>query len=71
MTDYGMVNSENESEYLNDKPKYYKQGWLDCKHDRPIRKFTLHNKEEAANKEIYLIGYADCVANLEWQFNFQ
>ena len=32
---------------------------------------TESNKAEAANKEIYLIGYADCVANLEWQFNYQ
>jgi len=71
MTNYGMVNLEDESEYLSDKTKHYKQGWLDCKYDRPMRKFTLHNKEEAANKEIYLIGYSDCVANLEWQFNFQ
>jgi len=71
MKNYGMVSVEDESEYLSDKPKYYKKGWLDCKYDRPIRKFTLHNKEEAANKEIYLIGYSDCVANIEEQFNYQ
>mgnify|MGYP003150196702 FL=1 len=67
MENYGMINLEDESDYLNDKPKYYRLGWQDCRDDRPMRKFTLHNKEDAAQKEIYLIGYSDYIANTDWQ----
>ena len=65
MREYPIITIEEEQDYLSDKPKFYKLGWLDCKNNRPIRKFTLHNKKDAAEIEMYHIGYGDYIANME------
>jgi len=65
MREYPIITIEEEQDYLSDKPKFYKRGWLDCKNNRPIRKFTLHNKKDAAESEMYHIGYGDYIANME------
>ena len=45
MREYPIITIEEEQDYLSDKPKFYILGWLDCKNNRPIIKFTLHNKK--------------------------
>ena len=65
MREYPIITIEEEQDYLSDKPKFYKLGWLDCKNNRPIIKFTLHNKKDAAESEMYHIGYGDYIANME------
>ena len=65
MREYPIITIEEEQDNLSDKPKFYKLGWLDCKNNRPIRKFTLHNKKDAAESEMYHIGYGDYIANME------
>ena len=65
MREYPIITIEEEQDYLSDKPKFYKLGWTDCRNDRPIRKFTLHNKKDAAESEMYHIGYGDYIANME------
>ena len=65
MREYPIITIEEEQDYLSDKPKFYKLGWLDCKNNKPIRKFTLHNKKDAAESEMYHIGYGDYIANME------
>ena len=65
MREYPIITIEEEQDYLSDKPKFYKLGWLDCKNNRPIRKFTLHNKKDAAESEMYHIGYGDYIAKIE------
>tara|TARA_Y100000310_G_scaffold335574_1_gene417927 strand:- start:535 stop:762 length:228 start_codon:yes stop_codon:yes gene_type:complete len=65
MRQYPMITIEEERDYLADKPKFYRLGWVDCRDNRPIRKFTLHNKKDAAESEMYHIGYGDYIANIE------
>ena len=65
MREYPIITIEEEQDYLSDKPKFYKLGWTDCRNNRPIRKFTLHNKKDAAESEMYHIGYGDYIANME------
>ena len=65
MREYPIITIEEEQAYLSDKPKFYKLGWTDCRNNRPIRKFTLHNKKDAAESEMYHIGYGDYIANIE------
>jgi hypothetical protein len=60
-----MITKDEEDNYLEDKPYYYKLGWRNCSSNQPIRKFTLHNEKDAADHEMYNIGYGDCIANLE------
>ena len=65
MREYPIITIEEEQDYLSDKPKFYKLGWTDCRNNKPIRKFTLHNKKDAAESEMYHIGYGDYIANME------